>query len=175
MKIVRAGDIMIPLENYPHIPYWFTLRQAIAELDQYVIEAGGRQSLPRRILVFDEKYRMMGMVRRRDILCGLEPEFLRAKPLADRKKLFDLKRDPSLSDVPFDEIMVEVIKLAERPVSEVMIPISVTVDFDDHIFRVIYEMNSNRIHIVPVQKDDEMVGVVRTVDVLHSISQMLSG
>ena len=26
----RAIDVMIPLEDYPHIPYWFTLRQAMA-------------------------------------------------------------------------------------------------------------------------------------------------
>ena len=32
MEAKRAGDIMIPLDRYPHIPHWFTLRQAIAEL-----------------------------------------------------------------------------------------------------------------------------------------------
>ena len=25
-----AEDLMIRLEDYPHIPYWFTLRQAMA-------------------------------------------------------------------------------------------------------------------------------------------------
>ena len=27
-----AKDLMIPLEDYPHIPYWFTIRQAMAIL-----------------------------------------------------------------------------------------------------------------------------------------------
>ena len=25
-----AKELMIPLEDYPHIPYWFNLRQAMA-------------------------------------------------------------------------------------------------------------------------------------------------
>ena len=71
---------MIPLEHYPHIPYWFTLRQAMAEMESSQLEFEGRKSLPRGLLVFDERYQLLGMVRRRDILWGLEPDFL--APLA---------------------------------------------------------------------------------------------
>ena len=30
MESKTAGDFMIPLDKYPHIPYWFTMREAIA-------------------------------------------------------------------------------------------------------------------------------------------------
>ena len=82
MEIRRAGDIMIPLDKYPHIPYWFTMRQALAEMEHTEFDIGGRKSLPRVVLVFDEEYNLLGIVRRRDILRGIEPDYL-AKTLAD--------------------------------------------------------------------------------------------
>ncbi|UCD17157.1 MAG: CBS domain-containing protein [Candidatus Zixiibacteriota bacterium] len=173
MKKIRAGDVMIPFEKYPHIPYWFTLRQTMAEMEKSELEVEGRKSLPRVILIFDERYHLMGMARRRDILRGLEPEFLRDKPLDDRKRLFDLKRDPELKDVSSTEIMEGIRRRAERPVSEVMIPIEVTVDYDDHIVRVVYEMNSHDVSLCPVLRNGELVGVVRSVDVFHRFAQVL--
>ena len=29
MAFKRVGDVMIPLDEYPHLPHWFTLRQAL--------------------------------------------------------------------------------------------------------------------------------------------------
>ena len=63
MEMKRAGDIMIPLDEYPHLPYWFTLRQATVELEKSEVEIDGRKSLPRAVLIFDEKYQLMGMAR----------------------------------------------------------------------------------------------------------------
>jgi hypothetical protein len=38
MPSKHAKDIMIPLNKYPHIPYTFTLREAVAEMELSVIE-----------------------------------------------------------------------------------------------------------------------------------------
>lgn len=173
MERLTAGDIMIPLNKYPHLPYWFTLRQALVEMETSVIEVGDRQSLPRVVLVFNEKYELMGMVRRRDILRGLEPDFLAEKPLDYRKKLFDVHVGPDLSEFSYEEIMDGAQKRAERPVSEIMIAIQHTAGFDDHIFKVIYEMNANNLALLPVLKDNRVVGVVRTVDVFHEVAKLL--
>ncbi len=171
MKKVHAGDIMIPMDEYPHIPYWFTLRQAMVEMEGSELERNGRKSLPRVVLVFNEKYELLGMVRRRDILRGLEPEFLSQKPLSYRRKLFDVKVDPNLSELSFDNVIAGVRERAERPVSDIMIPIEATVDYEDHIVKVIYEMNLHNLSILPVLKDDKVVGVVRTVDIFHEIAK----
>ena len=172
MRDVTAGDIMIPLDKYPHIPHWFTLRQAMAEMENSELEIGGRKSLPRVVLVFDEKYQLLGMVRRRDILRGLEPEFMTDSPTTDRK-MFDHEADPALSEVFFDRVQSGLVKRAERPVSEIMIPIRGTADFKDHIAKVVYEMNANRFSLLPVLRDEKVVGVVRTVDVFHEFSKLL--
>jgi CBS-domain-containing membrane protein len=172
-KMKKVGDVMIPLNNYPHIPYWFTIRQAIIEMDKHEIECGGRRSLPRVVLVFDEKYQLLGMVRRRDIMRGLEPKTLVSQPLEYRKKLFDIKTDPNLSEMSFDKMLKGIKEQAERTVNEVMQPIKVTAEFEDHLVKAIYEMVDNNVSILPVLKEQKVVGVLRSVDLLHEVAQLL--
>ncbi len=173
METKRAEEIMIPLDRYPHIPYWFTLRQAIAELRASQIEVQGRKSLPRAVLVFNKAYELLGIVRRRDILRGLEPSFLAAESVEYRRRLFEVKIDPNLSELSSEKMMRGIREQAERPVSDVMLPIAATVDHDDHIMKIIYEMVKNDMSMIPVLKEDRVVGVVRSVDVLHEISDIV--
>ena len=173
METKRAGEIMIPLDQYPHIPYWFTLRQAIAEMEKSQLEVGDRKSLPRTILVFNEAYELLGMVRRRDIFRGLEPHFLASKPLEYRKKLFDVQVDPNLSELPSGRMIEGIREQSGRQVSEVMIPIVATVDYEDHIMKIIYEMVDKDLSLIPVLQERRVAGVVRSVDVLHEIAQIV--
>jgi predicted transcriptional regulator len=55
-----------------------------------------------------------------------------------------------------------------------MIPIKVTIDHDDHIMKAIYELVDQNISLLPVLKDDNVVGVVRSVDVLNEIALIIS-
>ena len=173
METKRAGNLMIPLDRYPHIPYWFTLRQALVEMEKSELEINGRKSLPRVVLVFDDTYRLLGTVRRRDILRGLEPSFLTSQPLEYRKKLFDVKMDPNLSMLSPERLLEGLRERAERPVRDVMQPIKVTVDFHDHLVKVIYELVDNNLSLLPVLQNGKVVGVVRSVDVFHEIAQLL--
>jgi CBS-domain-containing membrane protein len=173
MAFKQAGDLMIPLDEYPHIPYWFSLRQTMAELESSELDIKGRKSLARLVLIFDEKYQLMGTVRRRDILRGLEPEFLSKRPMEIRKNLFNVKIDPNLSELSYDKLLEGMRKQAERPVSDVMRPIRAKVDYEDHLIKVIYEMVDNNVSMVPVLKDNKVVGVIRSTDVLSEIVKML--
>jgi CBS domain-containing protein len=172
MEIKRAEEIMIPLDKYPHIPYWFTLRQAMAEMEKSEIEVKGRKSLPRVVLVFDEKYRLMGMARRRDIMRGLEPRFLSDGFKKSEKKWFDVAIDPNLTELSYDHMVKVIRERAERQISEVMIPVTKTVNGDDHLIKVIYEMVENNLSLLPVLKDNRIIGVVRSVDVFHEVAQL---
>ncbi len=173
MEMKRAGDIMVPLDKYPHLPYWCTLRQATAEFEKFELEIHGRKSLPRAVLIFDEKNQLMGMARRRDIMRGLEPEFLRGRPVESRKTLFDVKVDPNLSEFSYDKLLNGIRRQAERPIGDVMRPIVVTVDFEDHLGKVIYEMVDRGLSILPVLKQGKVVGVVRSADAFHEIAEIL--
>jgi len=55
MEMSTVEELMVPLSHYPHIPYWFTLRQAIAEMDRAEIVVNDRHSFARLLLVFDDR------------------------------------------------------------------------------------------------------------------------
>ena len=62
---------------------------------------------------------------------------------------------------------------AERPVGEVMQPIKVTVQHDDHLMTIIAAMVDNDLSMIPVLEDGSVVGVVRSVDVLDEVSKLV--
>jgi len=173
MKTKTAGEIMIPIEKYPYISHHCTLRQAIIEFEKSSLEVFGRKSLPRVLLVLDEKFQILGLVRRRDIFRGLEPEFLQNKPLKYQKKLYDMEIDPNLAEIAFKEVEHEMGKAAERHVSDVMIPIAATVNADDHISKIMYLMVSKNLALLPVIKDQKVIGVVRSVGVFYHVAKHL--
>ena len=65
-------EIMVDVFEYPHIPYWFTLRQA-AGIIRNTLLAGEKHVSPLVVLVFDEKYNLVGLASLREIMKGLEP------------------------------------------------------------------------------------------------------
>jgi len=168
MEKITAEDVMVPLNSYPHIPYWFTLRQAMVEMEKGELESSGRKSLPRFVLVFDEQYQLMGLLRRRDVFRGLEPDYLEkttAGMMADSKSDFsELSRVDDIEGIR---------TRAERPVSEVMQPIKAVVNHYDGVMQIVNLMVHHDTSIVPVMKDDSVVGVVRSVDVFREIAKLV--
>ena len=73
-KVVK--DVMIGIFEYPHVPYWFSIGQAIRIVKVSFISSK-KYTDPMAILVFDEKYNLMGTLTLKDILRGLEPSFLK--------------------------------------------------------------------------------------------------
>ena len=173
MAGICAKDILVPLDKYPHIPNFHTLRQAVALIEHSVLEINGRTSLPRSLLVFDKQYSLIGIVRRRDILRGLEPEFLRRMPLANRRELFNVEVDANLLEVSAEKIAKEVQARGELPVSEVVRPLQGIIDYHDHLARIIHAMVTYQTNLLPVQKESNIVGVVRSVDVFHNIAKLV--
>ncbi len=172
MEHMHAGDIMVPLDLYPHIPYWFTIRQAIAEMESAEIESNGRRSIPRVILVFDETYRLMGFVRRRDILHGLLPQYMLEDTDKEIREAYDIHVDPHLSEV-FETQEDEIKELADHPVSSIMHPIVHSVNHDDTLLKVVQELVVHNVYMLPVMKDSKIAGVVRSLDVLHSVAKLV--
>jgi CBS domain-containing protein len=169
MTLKNAGDLMIPLDRYPHIPYWFTLRQAIAELESAGLTVAGRGSLPRVVLVFNESYQLLGMVRRRDLLGGLDPASILDE--LQPRRMFGLGKRPPVDQA---ETLVEALGArSQRPVSDVMQSIGSAVDVGASLLEVARIMAADGASLVPVTREQQVVGVVRTVEVLHEIAALL--
>lgn len=175
MIYTKAGDLMIPSGDYPYISSWDTLLEAMIKITDSHLEINGVKSLPRFLLVYDKDLKLAGIVRRRDILRGLEPKFLTEMPFEERESLFDAKDDPGMSAIDNKKIMKGVIEHSGRPVSDVMLehPNDASVDFDDHIFKAAYEMNKHSISLLPVYKDGKLAGVLRSVEVFQHIADVL--
>ena len=167
-------DIMLPLDEYPCILQTLTLRDAISKMAVQITRKG-QLSLPRVALVFDTGFSdLLGLLRRRDIMRGLEPRFLVGGALDYRRKLFDVEIDPNLSELSHDTIIARICKRADRLVSDFMIPIKVTIDYNDHIMKAMSEMVDRNTSLLPVLKENRVVGVVRSVDVLAEIALITS-
>ena len=173
METRRVGEIMIPLRDYPHLPVWSSLAEAIETMYRAELNVRGRRSMARIVLLFDLDGSIAGTVRRRDLMRGLEPKFLVARPLEYRLKIFDVEVDPNLSELSFDKVISGVREQAQRPVTDVMRPISRTIGFDAHIITAVYEMVNNGLSILPVVKGNKVVGLVRTVDVFNELAELV--
>jgi CBS domain-containing protein len=169
----RVGDIMIPLDQYPHIPYWFTLRQAMVEMERSHLEVEGKKSLARTVLVFDEAYKLLGFVRRRDIMRGLEPRFLVGDSPRYREGMVGGDVDPNLFELSHDRVVRAIRQHAERSVREVMLPVKATIEYGDHLVKAIFELVEHDLSFLPVLRDRKVVGVVRTVDVCRELAKMV--
>jgi len=162
----KVKDLMIPLEDYPHIPYWFTLRQAMAIVREAVIKFEGAFE-PRAVLVFDEKYQLMGILTLRDIITGLEPKFLQETSF--------VKMDPNLTVLLGDLLGPNLRTASQRPVSEVMSPIKATVDAGAPIAKALYLMIKENVGLMPVILADKVAGMIRLSDLFNEIAKVVLG
>jgi CBS-domain-containing membrane protein len=172
-SLKRVRDVMIPLARYPSIRDTATLRDAVTLMETAELEVQGRRSLPRVLLVFDEINVLVGYVRRRDLMLGMEPKFLVVQPLAYRKKLFDVAVDPNLSELSHDRVVQGIREQAGRPITDVLQPIETVVQADDHIMKAIYEMVSQDLTLIPVVDGGPLVGVIRSVELFHEMALVL--
>lgn len=163
-KSVR--ELMIPLEDYPHIPYWFTIRQAMAIVREAAIKFEGSFE-PRAVLVFDEKYQLMGMLTLRDIIKGLEPRFMHETAL--------VKADPNLTVLMGDLFGPGMREASQKPVSEVMSPIKATIQGDDPIAKAVFVMIQENVGAMPVIQDSKVAGMIRLSDLFTEISKLVLG
>ena len=175
MAFKRVGEIMIPLDDYPHLPHWFTLRQALAELEgaQYEVGGAGQVSSPRSALVFDEAYRLLGQLRRRDMFRGLGPRYLADKHVHIKGQDFAVEADPNLLELSYDRLIKKLVEQSEVRVSEVMQPIDTTLDFSDSITKAMSEFVEHEISLIPVLRDGKVAGIVNTVCVAHELAQLM--
>lgn len=159
-------DVMIGIFEYPHVPYWFSISQAIRIVKVSFISTK-KYPDPMAILVFDEKYNLMGTLTLKDILKGLEPTFLKPSGKAQVPE----ENETALSLI-WDTLFTKGTKeLAEKPVSEVMVPAKYFVEPNDPLTKAAYLMLHHDLVLLPVlENKKKFVGLVRMIEVFDEIS-----
>lgn len=162
-------DLMVGIFEYPHVPYWFSISQAV-KIVRVSFLSTKKYPEPMAILVFDEKYNLMGTLTLKDILKGLEPRFM--KPSA--KAQVPEEDETGLSLIWSTLFAKESKELAEKPVSEVMAPAKYFVEPDDPITKAAYMMLHHDLVLLPVlENKKKFVGLVRMIEIFDEISDTL--
>ena len=172
-EITELREVMIPIDRYPSVRDTTAVREAVQVIASAQLEVKLRKSLPRCLLVFDAIGVLVGYVRRRDLMQGLEPRFLVSRPLEYRDKPFDIAIDPNLAELSFDRMVQGIRSQSTRPVSDVMRPIEAILEAGDHVMKAVATMVSMDLSLIPVIEAKELVGVVRSVDVFNELAKLL--
>jgi cytidylate kinase/CBS domain-containing protein len=170
---LKASDVMIPINGYPHIKPWTTIREAMAALGTSTVKLGdGYLMRPRFILVLDELERLVGVIDRRVLLAGLTPkletlERARGK-VATRVPVYDLQR--AMTFRWSNLFSSEAIHNSLEPVKNIMVPVRGTAKLDDDLTVVLTTMIHYRFDIVPVMAGDKVVGVVLMTEIFDTVA-----
>lgn len=150
----KLKDLLIPLSNYPHMPYWGTLREAIAQLN-LAYERGHHT-----VLVFDEDYKLVGMLSEKNILTGLVPKF--ARHYSDGVPVYwdDLLESGSK-------------KRLDEPIKKFMVQVQVVGEPEDNILKGAHLVLQDENFLLPIIENEKTIGVVRMGDVFHEITNAL--
>jgi Mg/Co/Ni transporter MgtE len=166
---VCSSDL-VDIFEYPHIPYWFSISQAVRIIKVSFLSSK-KFPEPIAVLVFDEKYNLMGILTLKNILRGFEPRFMRSTAEVQAYK----EEEPELSLVWDTLFTSESKELAEKSVSEVMVPAKYFVGPDDPITKAAYFMLRYDLVLLPVlENKKKLVGLVRMVEIFDEISKAIS-
>lgn len=166
----KVRDVMQDVFKFPHIPHWFTIKQAIGIIRKSFIEAE-KQVFPQVVLVFDEKYNLMGSFTPRDVIRGLEPVLMKPEISLDEVASVDIEKAFTAAEASM--FGVESKKLAEKPVSDIMFPAKVFVSPDDSVVRAAFLMVNHGLVVLPVLENKKFVGVVRMLEAFEEISNIV--
>ncbi|MEN2995024.1 MAG: CBS domain-containing protein [Thermodesulfovibrio sp.] len=161
-KVVK--DIMLELFEYPHIPYWFSIEQVIKVIKTSFFQSQ-KYTDPLVVLVFDEKYNLLGTVTPKDVLRGIFSSNNNLAVVSDSSVAQKIEID-------WENLFSESFKgFLQKPVNEVMVPIKHFVDPSDSIFKAAYLMINFNLPVLPVIEDKKkLLGVVRMFEIFEIIS-----
>jgi CBS-domain-containing membrane protein len=123
---------------------------------------------PYLVLVFDEKYQLLGYLGIREMLRGIEPRFLKSKEKAhfQGREPLDLAMGTLWRDLFKSRCKEE----AKKPVKEVMAPIQATINATDPIVKAAFAMLQTDAWIIPVMEGNKVVGIARLVDIFKELT-----
>ena len=164
---------MVPLDEYPHAYDTASLHDAVRLMDTSQIQFDDRLSMPRVLLVFDGSNNLLGLVRRRDILRGLEPDFHTELEAIHPEVHLTTDIDPNLSDLASGDDTASIRHRLDKPLSSVVKSLVSSVDVDDSLMKIVRQMVGDDTHIIAVIDDGDVIGVARSLDVLRAVCEGL--
>jgi predicted transcriptional regulator len=152
MKKKTLKDFLIALSEFPHMPEWGTLREAVAQLN--LSYETGYQT----VLVFSGANRLVGMLTQEDVLRGVEPHFTE-----HRETGAAVFRDDPVEGGGKSRLLT--------PIGEIMSPAKAIGRAGDSVFQGVHLMMAQGLSLLPVSSEaGTVIGVVRMDDLFHEIT-----
>ena len=165
----KIRGIMEDIFKFLHIPYWFTVKQSIGIIKNAFL---GKETSPysMEILVFEEKYNLIGTLSLNDILKALEPRFMKATTKAQGLQ----EEEVDLSVIWDKRIEEESSELSQQTVGDYMTPVKFFVAPDDPVTKAAYLMIHHGLQLLPVlENKKKLVGVVRIIEIFNYIAEIV--
>jgi CBS domain-containing protein len=169
-----VASLMIPLARYPHLRADATIREAILLIHQGMAQP--ELSGFRRALVLEADATLVGIVGMPTLLLGLEPEALRIEPGETYQGYVSASGSESglAVQVYWERVFIQGFgHEPERPVRDVAQPVTVTVTPEDKLARALHLMLTGKLLILPVVRDDRVLGVIRLIEIFERLVTQL--
>jgi CBS domain-containing protein len=176
----RVWDFMVPVKDYATVSEDQPLSEAVLTLrrvycqveDGTCTEAGHRTAL-----VLDAKGTLVGILDFKSILAVLVPEI--AGGVSARLESLGVTVTFAEADVlDIDEtraaFRARVLRNAQTRVKDVMLKLRGTIAADSDLMDALKLMYKNRIVVLPVFRDSELVGVLRDSDLFLAVASVFS-
>ena len=168
---IRVKDVYIKIDDYPNISLHAPIGHAIHMMHDVLED----KTKFRTILVLDDDDRLKGYLSLRDLIRAVGPDYIHKKrPDVKGHQPFDfegLTQDmSSLSLILEEGFTLKLQDELNKPVSEYMTLIEDLVSLDDHISKPLYLMLFHDVLVLPVVENQQVVGVVRLVDLFERVA-----
>ncbi|MFH1139201.1 MAG: CBS domain-containing protein [Pseudomonadota bacterium] len=173
MNAPKIDELMVQIKDYASVSSEASLLDAVEALEKARERADRRRFKHRAVLVIDEQEKIVGKVRPIEVLDNLEPGYGRLGPLNDparlsREKIKNMITERRLWEKPFRQTCRDA---ALTPVKEIMHVFQENeyIHLDAPIEEAIHQMIIGRRMSLLVEKDGQVVGVLRLTDIYSEV------
>ncbi|NLX19848.1 MAG: CBS domain-containing protein [Desulfobulbus sp.] len=168
MPIIK--DLIIPLEEYPHVRANAMVHDAVGALFTHV-DANGRLKYD-ELLVINRDFQYVGRLTLRNILTCYFPSLF-----VDRKRSFFYGKPIYFSELAIlmeDSFQQECKRQGEQQVRGFMQPPIESIEARLHPLHAAEVMVDQRLNSLPVVENDTVIGVILLVDVFQALASRCS-
>ena len=160
-------DLVIPLEEFPHLHETQTLHDAVEVLLSFTCGEFDRVRYA-EILVLNDRNQLSGRVTLQNILLSLDPRLKEASKV----KGFEGKGTGFLDLVVLweDSFFVECRKWSHILIKDLMSPIEHIVKGSDPVLKALAIMTNTKTFVLPVVEDGRVIGVIRLKEIFKTIT-----
>lgn len=153
-------NIIVPVHEFPIVREQNVVAEAVQVMRQFFHQRDGTWFGFQAALVLNRKDRLVGLITLRGLLRAFQLQAIQDHLLKnDATGLFFLNK--------FNDNLEIVVRDIMRPIN------LITVQKGSSIFEAVWKMVKRKISLLPVMDGDQLVGMIRTIDVFWVIGELL--